>query len=130
MPVKSYLSQRIEVVHALRHSPRLILGTAGLVLSLLAVAGCSRTPQLAGDRDALSAADALWTAITAKDSDLLENSAAAIGKLHAEAHLTDEAYGALENVMQTARAGNWSDARAALKTFVRGQRPPERRPSA
>src|SRR3954464_5410660 len=104
--------------------------TAILALLLLTVAGCSRTPQLDGDREALSAADALWTSITAKDSNLLENSAAKLDKLHAEAHVSDDAYGALESVIQTAGAGNWSDARAALKAFVRGQRPPERRPSA
>jgi hypothetical protein len=121
--------QRIEVVQVVGQSSRLTIRTASVALLLLAVAACSPTPQLGGDREALSAADALWTAITAKDSNLLENSAAAIGKLHAEAHLTDEAYAALENVMQTARAGNWSEARAALKAFVRGQRPPERRPS-
>src|SRR4051794_9276421 len=80
---------------------------AGVLVS--AAAGCSRTPQLDGDREALSAADALWTSITAKDSNLLENSAAKLDKLHTEAHLSDDAYGALESVIQTARAGNWSD---------------------
>src|SRR4051812_9582776 len=98
---------------------------AGLLIFI--AAGCSRTPQLDGDREALSAADALWTSITAKDSNLLENSAAKLDKLHAEAHVSDDAYAALESVIETARAGNWSDARAALKSFVRAQRPPERR---
>jgi hypothetical protein len=107
------------------------LQSAAIVVGLLisTSAGCSHTPQLDGDREALSAADALWTSITAKDSNLLENSATNLAKLHADARLSDDAYGALESVIQTARAGNWSDARAALKTFVRGQRPPERRAS-
>jgi hypothetical protein len=96
-----------------------------LVLCLLA-SGCGQTPQLSSE-EGLSAADALWTSITAKDTGLLEASAGKIEKLHAAADLSDEAFGYLADVIATARAGKWTEARTALKTFVRGQRPAARR---
>jgi len=93
---------------------------AGLVVVLLG--GCSRTPQIGGDRECLAAADALWTAVTARQSGLLESSAAEIEQLHAEAKLPDDAFAALGAIIASARAERWPEARVALKTFVRGQR--------
>jgi hypothetical protein len=96
------------------------------VLLCLLAAGCGQTPQLSSE-EGLSAADALWTSIAAKDQGLLEASAGRIEKLHAAAELSDDAFGYLTGVIATARAGKWTEARTALKTFVRGQRPAARR---
>ena len=100
------------------------LATLGLIAALV---GCSGTPQL-GDSESLGAADALWTAITAKDPDLLEASASEIKQLHADAKMPDDAFQCLTDVIATARSGKWAEARAALKAFVRGQRPVARCP--
>ena len=97
---------------------------AGLVLLLCL--GCSDTPQLGSDA-CLGAADALWTSVTARSLELLDQSAAKIEKLHATAELSDAAFERLTAVISTARAGDWSGARSALKEFVRGQRPVEPR---
>ncbi len=95
---------------------------AGL-LTLALGGGCGRAPQLAADRECLAAADALWTAVTAKRTDLVDQSAAEFERLHAAMRLSDEAFAALSSIVSDARAGNWTAARAALKTLLRGQRP-------
>ena len=99
------------------------LGCCALMLLCL---GCGDTPQL-GSEECLGAADALWTAITAKNPQLLEQSAAKMEKLHTAAKLSDAAFEQLSAVIATARTGDWPGARGALKKFVQGQRPAEHR---
>ena len=102
------------------------IGEVGCCALILLCLGCSDTPQL-GSEECLGAADALWTAVTAKNLDLLEQSAAKIEKLHSSAELSDAAFEQLSGVIATARTGDWPGARGALKKFVQGQRPSEHR---
>ncbi len=105
------------------HSRFLILALLLLASSSVAlVGGCSQAPQLSGP-DNLAAADALWTAITAKENGLLESSAAEIEELHAAQEMPEDVYAALSDVIATARHGDWSHARGTLKTLIKGQRP-------
>ncbi len=60
-------------IHAL--SPVFVIATA------LMLSGCGTPPQLGDNRDALAAADSLWTAITAKRTDLVESSASRLAQL-------------------------------------------------
>ena len=90
---------------------------------LLVATGCGRTPQMGGNHECMTAADALWTAVTAKQSELLDHSAGEIERLHQEGQMPQEAYESLSGIIRTARAGEWSKARAALKIFIQGQRP-------
>ena len=92
-----------------------------LVVSLSVGAGCARTPQF-GD-DGLKAADALWTAVTARRPDLVEQTAAEVESLHAHQKLSDEASASLSRVISSARARQWAEARAELKSLIRAQRP-------
>ena len=103
------------------------LGAAAMLacLGLPLAAGCGRAPQL-GSEDNLAAADGLWTAVTAKDASLVDKSAGLIEQLHQTHKMSDEAFEVLRGVIATARAGDWSQARGALKAFVRGQRPAEK----
>jgi hypothetical protein len=103
-----------------------MLAAVGCCALMLLCLGCSDTPQL-GSEECLGAADALWTSVNAKNSDLLEQSAANIEKLHSNAELSDAAFEQLTDVIAIARKGDWSGARAALKKFVQGQRPVEHR---
>ena len=98
------------------------LAVVAVVLVIGLGAGCGRSPQFAGNRECLAAADALWTAVTAKRTELVDQSAAEIERLHAQAQLSDEAFDALSRIVADARAGNWDAARTALKTLLRGQR--------
>ncbi len=94
-----------------------------LLLGVLFVAGCSRTPQMGGNEACMKAADALWTAVNLKQPEFLDSSAAEIERLHKAGDMPLEAYESLGSIIATSREGQWTDARAALKTFIRGQRP-------
>lgn len=94
-----------------------------LALVAATLVGCSGTPQLNGDPETLGAADALWTAVTAKRTDLLDKSAARIESLHTAGKLPEDAFQSLQAVIAQARAGQWAEARTDLKAFVKGQRP-------
>jgi hypothetical protein len=107
---------------------RVVLRSSFIWLLLAALAGCSGTPQLNGDEESLGAADALWTAVTAKRSDLLDKSAARIEELHTAGKLPDDAFQSLQGVIAQAREGQWAEARGALKAFVKGQRPAKNSP--
>jgi hypothetical protein len=111
-------SARRKACHSRFLIPALLLAACGVAL----VGGCSQAPQLSGP-DNLAAADALWTAITAKENGLLESSAAEIEELHAAQKMPEEVYAALSGVIATARHGDWSHARGTLKTLIKGQRP-------
>jgi hypothetical protein len=96
-----------------------------LVLTILLcvfVCGCGATPQLGGDQECLGAADALWTAIGAQSPDLVNSSAAAVERLHDAGRMPDDAFQSISEIVALARAQEWSDARASLKSFVKGQR--------
>jgi len=94
---------------------------ATLVLSF--ASGCGRTPQLNGNEESLGAADALWTAVTAKDVQLVDTCAARLSELHDVGTLPDDAFATLNDVIATARSGEWTVARQSLKAFAKGQRP-------
>ena len=106
---------------------RIVCGNRGLLVLAIVVAivgagGCGQTPQL-GNEQALAAADALWTSVTARNSELLESSAKRIEQLHDAAELPDDAFNSLTSVIALARSGKWDEARKSLKSLVRGQRP-------
>ncbi len=94
-----------------------------ILAACLLFSGCQRTPQLGGNEECLGAADALWTAVTAKDSELVNASEAKIKQLHTDGKLPAAAFEVLKGVIARTRAGDWDDARGDLKAFVRGQRP-------
>ncbi|HEY4308506.1 MAG TPA: hypothetical protein VGN12_03550 [Pirellulales bacterium] len=97
--------------------------TALLALLLLVIAsGCAQPPQFAQDEDAWQTADALWTAITAKDTTLLDQCAAKLTALHTDGKLSQPAFEHFEHVIATARDGNWDKARKTLKKSVKAQR--------
>jgi hypothetical protein len=97
-----------------------VLYVAGLAL---ASAGC-RPPQVLGDDDCFSTVDALWTAVTAHNSELLESTAADLLRLRDAGRLSPEGHDALAAIINKARLGQWEPAARALKAFIQGQRRP------
>lgn len=100
-----------------------------LLIALALVAGgltlgCAETPQLGSDEASWTTADALWTAITAKNPSLVQACAESIDRLENAGKLAPETAAALELLIQEARAGEWDNARNDLKAFVQGQRRP------
>jgi hypothetical protein len=103
------------------------VGISIMLVSAWMASGCQRTPQLGGQKECLTAADALWTAVNVKQSEFLDRSQAEIERLHTAGAMPSDAYESLARIIGTAREGQWSDARAALKRFLRDQRPVARR---
>jgi hypothetical protein len=77
---------------------------------------------LGSNEDAIRAADALWTAVTSRRPPLVEQSAAEVERLHKAELISPDVYSALSEVVTSARAAQWDDARKSLKSFLKGQR--------
>jgi len=101
---------------------RKLLALLPLCLALLALSGCSKPPQIVADEEAMTAVDGLWTAVTSRKPELLDNSAARLRELRDGSHLSAEAFESLEAVLGKARSEDWDGAVKDLKWFIQGQR--------
>lgn len=104
------------VYRLMRLSPLLIL------IAILSAQGCGRPPQVVDDEECFSAVEALWTAVTTKRKDLLEQTATDLDQLHASGKLSKEGHEALQEIIQSARKEEWMPAAKSLKVFMLGQR--------
>ena len=93
-----------------------------LLMGALMVQGCGGPPQVVDDEECFSAVEALWTAVTTKRKDLLEQTAADIDRLHTTEKLSKEGHEALQTIIQSARNEEWIPAARSLKSFMLGQR--------
>ena len=91
-------------------------------MALLSSYGCGRPPQVVDDEDCFSAVEALWTAVTSKRTDLLEQSATELDRLHSAGKLSEDGHEALDEIIQSARDEEWMPAAKSLRTFMLGQR--------
>lgn len=93
---------------------------------LLFQPGCGSPAQIGTHEDCYAALDALWTAVTAKRVDLLDQCAAKLQRLHTEGKLPEAAWKDLEEIIDQAREEDWEPATADLKALIRAQAPPGR----
>lgn len=100
---------------------RRIRGAIGWLL-LLSLAGCSGPPQVVDDAECFQAVEALWTAVTTKRTDLLEQSATEVERLHSSGSLSDAGHRALTAIIRDARSKEWTKSATNLKHFMQGQR--------
>jgi len=91
-------------------------------LFLLLLAGCGRPPQVVDNNECFQAVDALWTAVTSKRTDLLEQTAAELDRLLAAGSLTEAGHHALTAIIRDARSKEWTKSATNLKQFMQGQR--------
>lgn len=89
---------------------------------VLVIAGCGRPPQITGDPDAFKEVDALYTAVTAKNPQLLEQCETRLRALRTAGKLSEPALKSLEPIVAKAKAGDWRPAAEQLNDFMRGQR--------
>ena len=68
------------------------------------------------------AVDALWTAVTSKRTDLLEQSATELDRLHTAGGLSEAGHRALTAIIRDARSKDWTKSATNLKHFMQGQR--------
>src|SRR4029079_7788701 len=92
-----------------------------VALACLMLGGCS-PPQVLDDEECFSTVDALWTAVTARSPELLDQTAADLQHLRDDGRLSAEGHAALAKIIGQARAGEWEPAAKRLKTFIQGQR--------
>jgi hypothetical protein len=105
----------IVIPRAMRHFP------APALLALV-IAGCGRPPQIGDDKDSYKAVDALYTAVSLRDSRELNKCAARLKVLSDGNKLPESAARSLESIVAEAKDGDWDSARQRLATFMRGQR--------
>jgi hypothetical protein len=93
----------------------------GLVACTLLTAACGKPAQIGPDEEVFAAVDALFTAVTARRADLLDQSAETLRRHHAAGKLPDAAWRELSSIIDVARAGGWQSAAERLYEFMRGQ---------
>lgn len=100
-----------------RWSPALLLAVL-----LFTTSGCGAPPQVVDDEDCFAAVDALWTAVTSKRIDLVEQTATELDRLFDQGLLSSEGHAALEAIIEQARSEQWQNSAYTLKAFMLGQR--------
>ncbi len=93
-------------------------------LIALVTSGCGKPPQVLGDDECFKTVDALWTAITARSPELLDQSTAELKRLHDTRQLSEVGFIALEKISAKAKSGGWESAASDLRTLIRGQTRP------
>ena len=89
---------------------------------LFAIGGCGQPAQIGADPESFDSVDALWTAIRAKRTDLLEQTEKDLNTLHTQKKLPDDAHASLQKMIDTAKAGDWISSRDDLRKFMESQR--------
>ena len=96
-------------------------GAIGWLL-LLSLSGCGRPPQVIDNEECFGAVEALWTAVTSKRTDLLEQTATELERLRAAGSLSEAGHRALTAIIRDARSKEWTKSATNLKQFMQGQR--------
>ncbi len=93
------------------------------ILLLLATItlGCGRTPQLGPDEATFNSVDALYTAVTARRTDLLTACETRLRERHDAGKLPDAAWTELCSIIATSRDGKWEAAAERLYAFMKRQ---------
>src|SRR6266404_3574167 len=76
--------------------------------------GCGGPPQMGADREAFQNVDALFTAVTARNDKLLRDCERRLSDCDATGKLSAQARNYLDDVIRTARSGQWESAAQRL----------------
>lgn len=97
-------------------------GIAGPVIAAIVIFGRGTPPQMGAEDEVFSEVDALFTAITARNDNLLGQCEERLRALHAAGKLPAKAWEYLQDVVSEARAGRWRPAAETLYGFMKVQR--------
>lgn len=97
-------------------------GSVALAAAALILGGCGQ-PQLGPSPEAFKAVDALYTAVSVRDTSQLDRCEAALKQFQSDGSLPDAASGSISAIIAEARAGSWEPARQSLRDFMLAQRP-------
>jgi hypothetical protein len=98
-----------------------LAGGAGIVL-VIWLFGWGGPPPLQGDREAAKTVDALFTAVTARDLNLLLQCQQRLRAQREAGNLGAAALAYLEDIIGEARGDHWDSAAERLFEFMRAQR--------
>jgi hypothetical protein len=104
------------------HQPLRWFSRTVVFMLFLSLSGCGRPPQVVDDEECFQAVDALWTAVTSKRTELLEQTSTELDRLHTAGRLSDGGHQALTAIVRDARSKEWTKAATNLKHFMQGQR--------
>lgn len=89
------------------------------VLLIVLLTGCG--PSAVSSPEAERSVDALYTAVTSRRPELLEQCEQRLKQLLTEEKLTQSAHDELAEIIQQARRGEWQPAAETLDSFIRNQ---------
>lgn len=104
---------------------KLLVGIGGFVVVVfVAWSIWSRIPppQLKADEQVFTTVDALFTALTSRDSKRLDDCERRLKSYHEEGRTSDAVASTLDGIVKQAREGQWEPAARKLYTFMLGQR--------
>ncbi|MBI3822183.1 MAG: hypothetical protein HY289_05830 [Planctomycetes bacterium] len=100
---------------------RLLAFTLAAGVTVL-LTGCGTPPQMGSDEEVFRTVDALYTAVTARNEKLVDQCDQRLSKLKQAGKLPESAANYLDDVIATARAGQWRPAAERLHAFMKSQR--------
>lgn len=99
-----------------------ICGTLSVGAIVLCLLARRSPPQLPRDEEVFKTVDALFTAMTSRDTGRLEDCEQRLSAYHATGRMSDAATDFLNSVIDQAHAGDWEPAAHRLYDFMLGQR--------
>src|SRR5262249_10838598 len=88
------------------------------------VVGCNRTPQITSSPETMKCGDALYKALTAQDTRLLDQCETELQRLRDAHEIPPAADDQIRAMIATARGGDWQPATKRLYAFISKQRRP------
>ena len=92
-----------------------------ILISGLSIRGCS-TPQVLENENVYSSLDALWTAVTSRKLDRVQDVTNDLIQLRDDGELSKAGWNAIKPILQQALAEKWEPAAHNLKKFINAQR--------
>lgn len=91
-------------------------------VGILTLAGCGSVPQVVDDEAVFGELDALYTAVTSKRTNLLNDCRTRFAKLHDDGRVSDAGYEKVSAIMELCEDNKWDTAAQRLHDFMRAQR--------
>lgn len=99
---------------------RCTLATVPLILFAVSTSGCWRPPQVAPENRKLI--ESLRTAISARQSQWLEETSKLVESQHAKRQMSNDEYATFTQVIAQARRGDWQRANKRMLQWAKAQR--------
>ena len=100
-----------------------LIATVAFAAGALIVQYLRSFPQLEANEEVLKTVDALFTALTSKNSQRLNDCDQKLKKFRDDGSVSSSAAKKLDAIIQRARAGEWEASSKTLYEFILGQRP-------